>query len=136
MTNQLANERLYYVVKQPQKIYLIRGWHKLNLNVPDDIPDDWQIWNAARPFPAHRTWQGDFVRGIFYGAIDPQGDFGQEYIKRAQELDASLIEWKDEDDVMEYAKMICAKYRRDVSEFTFKQLAESYAGWLRRNGDK
>ena len=134
----MNKDRLSYVLKakQTQKIYLIRGWHKLNLNVPDDVPEHWQIWNAARPFPAHRTWQGDFAHGVFYGAIDPDGKFGQEYIERALELDASLVVWKSEDDVWEYGRMICAKYKRNLDEFTFNQIAESYAGWLRQHGDE
>lgn len=35
------------------------------------IPSSFVIYNAPRPLFGHLTWQGPFLTGIFYAAVDP-----------------------------------------------------------------
>ena len=35
-------------------------------------PSDWQIYNAPRPLPGDRGWQGEFHHGVHYSSLDPQ----------------------------------------------------------------
>lgn len=38
---------------------------------PEGVPEGWAIFNAARPLSGTKTWQGEFVSGIYYAAINP-----------------------------------------------------------------
>lgn len=55
---------------------------------PTDIPQNWPIHNAPRPLYGQKTWQGDFVHGVFYAAIDPTDKDSDWRIKSNEALDA------------------------------------------------
>jgi hypothetical protein len=38
---------------------------------PEQVPEGWAIYNAPRPLYGDKTWQGDFVHGVYYVAIAP-----------------------------------------------------------------
>lgn len=64
---------------------------------PADIPQDWPIHNAPRPLYGTKTWEGDFIHGRFYAAIDPIEEFGEGWAKRNEDLDAYelvFISWE------------------------------------------
>lgn len=50
-------------------VRVIEGFSR-EVNIPEGY-EGAEIYNAPRPFPATVTWQGEFIRGVFYGAIDP-----------------------------------------------------------------
>lgn len=94
-----------------------------------DIPEGceaWEIYNAARPFPATVTWQGEFIHGIFYGAIDPSDEFADENRTRAKQLDASRLMFVSREVVEEWGRAYCAKYDVDYADFDFRDIAISY----------
>ena len=35
-------------------------------------PPGWEIYNAPRPLPGDRGWQGEFNHGCHYSSLDPQ----------------------------------------------------------------
>jgi hypothetical protein len=39
-------------------------------NVLNGFPPAWTIWNAPRPIYGTTIWQGEFLAGMFWGAID------------------------------------------------------------------
>lgn len=55
-----------------------------------DVPASWLVFNAPRPLVGHKTFDGDFVCGRFYAAIDPSAEFAAEYIRKNLELDARI----------------------------------------------
>ncbi|MFC1975061.1 hypothetical protein ACFLXQ_01525 [Chloroflexota bacterium] len=38
---------------------------------PKEAPEGWIIQNAPRPLYGHETWEGDFICGVFFAAINP-----------------------------------------------------------------
>ncbi len=65
------------------------------------IAPSWIIFNAARPIPGHVTWQGEFLSGVFYAAIDPAGDRAEYYTQRCVALDAKQLLFVSEEQVYE-----------------------------------
>jgi len=41
---------------------------------PENIPEDWSIYNAPRPIPGEIVWDGDFLHGVFYAAVPPEAE--------------------------------------------------------------
>ncbi len=67
---------------------------------PADVPANWTIYNAPRPIYGHREWQGDFACGIFYAAIDPNGE-GAEWMHSENRLNkACVVKYVSKADVM------------------------------------
>lgn len=62
-----------------------------------NIPVDWVIFNAPRPLYGDVCWEGDFRHGVFYSAVDSEGDFSDLWIDRNFELDAWEISYIDAD---------------------------------------
>lgn len=67
------------------------------------IPPEWIIYNAPRPLygspgreylgATRLCWQGDFVAGVFYAAVDPQDLDAALWRQRNYEQDARRLEW-------------------------------------------
>ena len=51
------------------KFRLLEGYSR-EMQFPE-LPEGTEIYNAARPFPAHQEWTGEFLHGVFFGAIFP-----------------------------------------------------------------
>ena len=68
------------------------------------ILPDWPIYNAPRPLYGTVTWQGDFVSGIFYAAIDPEDGFGHDMEDQNLALDARVLEYLTEDEAVAMAR--------------------------------
>lgn len=66
---------------------------------PKDVPPGWLILNAPRPLLGHREWQGEFVHGIFYVAIDPQDTLASTFLQKSHDLDGWLIRYYSEKDL-------------------------------------
>jgi hypothetical protein len=87
---------------------------------------DWEIWNAARPFPAHLYHQGEFMRGIFYGIIDPAQDLADEFRQSAQDLDASQLTFVTQEEINTWGRTKCEEIGVDFEDFDYETIAESY----------
>lgn len=94
------------------------------------------IFNATRPLFG-QTWQGDFIGGVFYAAIDPTegDDFDQKisagFIDRNVCLDAAVLKWFTRDDVMGYAEKLAEEYNASVDEWDFSDLVRMYYDHIR-----
>jgi hypothetical protein len=86
----------------------------------------WEIYNAARPFPAHFNWQGRFLHGVFYGAIDPELSGADEYRERAKSLDAHLLVWVTREEVEAWGRAYCEKHGVNYGDFDYEEIARSY----------
>ena len=106
-----------------QRRYIIKGYHEYDPRQEAaeqgiDVPEHWEIWNAARPLYGHVNWRGTFLSGVFYVAIDPEGDYADEYRERTQRLDGYLITYLDyERDVVPWARRYCQEHGVDYAEF-------------------
>ena len=112
------------------KIRLIENWTR-SLGIPADWIEkaksgEVELWNAARPFPCHQATQGEFIHGVFYGLIDPAQDYADEYRKRAEELDASLMVFITRKEVEDWGHVYCEKYGVDYDDYDFSDIAKSY----------
>jgi hypothetical protein len=90
------------------------------------LPENAEIYNAARPFPAHQTWTGEFLHGIFFGAIFPDADYASEYRQRATDLDASRIIFVTRDEVTAWAIAHCEELGIDLTDFGYDICCRSY----------
>ena len=90
----------------------------------------WYIFNAARPMPCHIAWTGDFIRGIFYGAIDPKQECAAEYIKRCVELNGYVLAFAEESEVREQVQRYYDNHFKDekidASEYDLRDLWPTY----------
>ena len=77
-----------------------------------DVEQDWLIFNAPRPLYGHKEWQGDFLHGVFYAAVDRHGDRAAWMVRENCMLDGWILEHIDEqgDTLAEYAKGLAAQY--------------------------
>lgn len=87
--------------------------------VPADVDANALIFNAPRPLLGTKTWQGDWVAGIFFAAVNPDDPYRAGWIKENQALDAALLTFVSEDEgrrrVQEYLQ---AEYGATVGEIT------------------
>lgn len=68
------------------------------------VPEGWIVYNAPRPLMGHEGWSGEFVHGIFYAAVNPEGEYAEVYVKRNQELDGHIVRWVTKGEVLEWAR--------------------------------
>ena len=61
-----------------------------------DIPDHMEIYNAPRPLAGHSNWQGDFICGVFYVAIDPDLRDADELRNLTRQNAGTRLHWVDE----------------------------------------
>lgn len=66
---------------------------KVIRNQPTEVPATWEIYNAPRPLYGSysKTWQGDFICGIFYAGIDPADEYADNWRKENASLDAKQL---------------------------------------------
>ncbi|HHH9443113.1 TPA: hypothetical protein ACP32N_005101 [Pseudomonas aeruginosa] len=62
------------------------GLNELPNLVPGHI-----LMNAARPLLGQQTFQGDFLRGRFYAALDPTDSFSEVYARENLKLDGKVV---------------------------------------------
>jgi hypothetical protein len=55
------------------------------------IPARWKVYNAPRPLLGDVTWQGEFCKGIFYAAVDPDGENAGRWIEVNRRMDADEV---------------------------------------------
>lgn len=64
---------------------------------PADIPADWRIFNAPRPLYGDKYWRGEFIKGVFYAAVDPASPDAKTHVELNASLDADELVYVTED---------------------------------------
>lgn len=105
-------------------VRIIEDWSR-EVNIPKGC-EDWEIYNAPRPFPATVTWQGEFIRGVFYGAINPEDEFAVENRIRTQQLDASRLVFVSREEVETWGHAYCVEHDVNYGDFDFDDIAKAY----------
>jgi len=85
-----------------------------------------ELWNTARPFPAHEHYQGEFLSGVFYGIIRPNGEYADKMREDAQRLDAHRIEFVSKATVMAYGQEKADEYAIDLGDWDYRDVVMSY----------
>lgn len=124
---------------QDVQVHLIEGFHQNPLPSHPDIMEGMKqgtliLMNAARPFPAHESYTGEFMRGVFYGVIYPDQEYADQYQARAIELDAHQLAFHTMDEVLEYCQQYYdEKYpgRVNVHEHDPKDVIRSFLNLVR-----
>jgi hypothetical protein len=107
-----------------------------DLGIPAGVEQDArdgkvELWNAARPFPAHETYRGEFLHGIFYGVIYPEQEYADQYRKRARELDAHPIRFISRQHVLDtmqhYYDREYPDHDINVQDHDFRDVALAYS---------
>lgn len=84
---------------------------------PRDVPLDWLVFNAPRPLVGDQAWQGEWCKGVFYAAVNPDGSRAAWMIEENRLLDASeLVFILFADALSSQKERVVARYpARDVS---------------------
>lgn len=89
-------------------LHVIRGWSQID--IPEGVPGSWEVWNANEPFSAHVTWEGHYMVGKYYGAIDPDDTLSDSYRRRAQERGAHRLVFHSRAGAEAWGRAWCAKH--------------------------
>lgn len=80
----------------------------VNFSRPPQAPDGWEIYNAPRPLYGSDyagigrvTWQGEFIDGVFYAAVNPGDPDAEKWRKENESLAAVRLEFVDRQDVID-----------------------------------
>jgi hypothetical protein len=71
---------------------------------PPSIPEHWQIWNAPRPIYGTILWEGDYLDGIFYAAINPEAEWAEWQTTENVRLDASPVLYRSQAQALAWFK--------------------------------
>lgn len=105
---------------------------------PTEVPAHWEIYNAPRPLYGSysKTWQGDFICGIFYAGIDPADEMADTWRNENASLDAKHLIFVTEEDAitesLEWYKEHFPKVaaRVDVNDPDYQEMLID--GWVER----
>lgn len=105
------------------------------------VPEGWTVYNAPRPLYGQVRWQGEFVHGVFYAAVAPEGDPADEFgdsplfHRRNRELDGWVVRWITRAEVMAYARARYAELglEHELDERDYTLYCQSYVEHLRRS---
>jgi len=94
---------------------------------PEEV-EDWEIFNAPRPLPGHRTWSGEFLRGCFYSAVDTSEEDSPELLKQIEDQDGWRVWWPAEHFFMEWVERKIKEhgYKGEVDAHIISQLRLSF----------
>jgi hypothetical protein len=94
----------------------------VNFNKPPEAPPGWEVYNAPRPLFGTRIWQGDFISGVFYAAIDPNDPEADRLRENNKNLDAVRLEFVTRQSVIaEMVKYYNQKYSSERVDKIFSQ---------------
>jgi hypothetical protein len=96
-------------------------------NRPADIPENWIILNAPRPLYGHKQWDGPFLHGIFYAAIDPDDDAGNWMLKNSISLDAWVVAYVTFSQKIEMIKKRYPKYAEKIAVLPTEKIIDQFA---------
>jgi hypothetical protein len=106
---------------------------------PTQAPVGWRIYNAARPLYGDVTWQGDFITGVHFAAIDPKGPDALAQVQRDQELDARHLVYLTPETwsriVDAYTEQLGSEYGVDARDFDRVDVEDSCIDWWWREAE-
>lgn len=83
---------------------------------PVETKNGWLVLNASRPLYGTKVWQGEFLEGIFYAAIDPSDQpYSDDALYESLMLDARPVVHITEAEVVEWVKQWCEREGYDFS---------------------
>jgi hypothetical protein len=74
------------------------------------VPKHWDIYNAPRPLPGNMTWQGEFLHGRWYCAVDPEDEFASKFRAAIECLDGWKVIYDCEDQYQRWKADKLKKY--------------------------
>lgn len=85
---------------------------------PLTLPQEkgWVIFNAPRPLAGDRRWTGDFIAGVFYAAVDPNGDDAKEHYAFNFNMDATMLQYISPETYKFALQMIAVDYELRYTE--------------------
>lgn len=95
---------------------------------PADIDSSWLIFNAPRPIYGTRIWQGKFVEGIFYAAIDPADREAAQFIQVNACLKAVLLRYITMQTIRDWAQELANRKGYILEDCTDGELKMMYFG--------
>ena len=105
---------------------------------PANAPEGWRVFNAPRPLYGHMTWDGEFVSGLFYAAVDPSEANTEAHVERNRALDARELVFLTQEELDErvdaHAARLAEEYGIDASEFDREDVLFSYQDTARHEG--
>ena len=98
--------------------------------IRDEKPDSQGIvFNAPRPLAGDKTWQGEFVHGIWYSSvIDIDDPYTRNMMETNLSLDAYVIQYFTKEEAIKIARddYIARGYEDKFSEFSPAKLEELF----------
>lgn len=117
-----------------RKVRVIEGFTR-DLGLPADVlASGAEIYNAARPFPCHQEWTGEFMSGVFYGAIYADREDADLYRERADALDAARLVFVSRDEVINWTVGYCEAIGVDPADFSYEVYCRSYLNHYEQEG--
>jgi len=99
---------------------------------PQGVPEHYLICNAPRPIIGDMLWEGDFIHGRFYAALDPENPEFDICVRENTALDAwHLIFWT-EAEARDRVKEAYPKYAHKVDSLSFEQLYDTFRNVMKR----
>jgi phage terminase large subunit-like protein len=103
---------------------------------PENVPVGWRVFNAPRPLRGHRTWQGQFISGVFYAAVNPDAEYAEAYVESNRRDAAIELQWISPEQwrerVMAYGRRLADEYGIDLEQFDYADIETSYRNYLRQ----
>lgn len=98
------------------------------------IPADWLIFNAPRPLDAsciclpnnqdvYLAWQGDFLHGRFFAAVNPED---HRAIEENRLNDGWILQYHSDEEIKAWGVEYLKKYNVDPGDFTFQDIKQSF----------
>ena len=91
-----------------------------------EIPEGWVLMNAARPLVGNLQYEGDFLSGRYYAALDPSDEYFENRIKQNVNLDASVVLQATKDEISLMA-MNVSKHKNEYLQIAARRNEPVYA---------
>jgi len=99
--------------KRPTKQHIV-FWTRERVVDGHPIPENWIICNAPRPLYGAEEWTGEFIKGIFYVAVDPDSEDAPFQLHRNAELNATELVFVTQEQCIEVAMAYYREYYPDT----------------------
>ncbi|MFH1984767.1 MAG: hypothetical protein ABIL58_23245 [Pseudomonadota bacterium] len=99
-----------------------------------DLPPGNIVFNAPRPLAGHKDWQGDFRHGIYYAAVDPNGERADWMVEQNRDLDGWIVIYLSREEYLSRARSWAGRAYPDMNltEFSEDDIIQSYGDHLEK----
>lgn len=88
---------------------------------------DWIIFNAPRPLYGDVVGKGEFLYGIFYAAVNPNGDFAEQLCRENLRLDAVVCKYVTMDEIVYWVQQFCKRKGYDFNELDNNDVRQCFS---------